>query len=68
MDAERVIGVEPDNEGDGWRVMVEVVELRRVPDTADVLAIYEVSISTGGQFLSYRQVGRHLRGRVEGPQ
>lgn len=63
MQAERVTGVEAD--GDEWRVAVEVVEMRRIPDTADILAKYEVRLSSGGQFVSYKQVGRRLRGQLE---
>ena len=39
-DAEGVTGLERTE--DGWLVRVEVVELRRIPDTTDVLALYEV--------------------------
>ena len=63
MDVERVTGVEADD--DGWRVTVEVVEVRRIPDTADVLARYEVSMSRSGQFRGYRQVGHRLRSQIE---
>ena len=40
MDVDRVTGVEADDEG--WRITVEVVETRRIPDTADIIAKYEV--------------------------
>jgi Gas vesicle synthesis protein GvpO len=63
MEVERVTGVEVDD--DGWRVNVEVLEMRRIPDTADILAKYEVRLTSGGQFLGYRQVGRRLRGQLE---
>ena len=63
LDVERVTGVEADD--DGWRVTVEVVEVRRIPDTADVLARYEVSMSKSGQFRGYRQVGHRLRSQIE---
>jgi hypothetical protein len=50
---------------DEWRVLLEVVELRRVPDTSDVLARYEVRMSRTGKFRGYRQVGRRLRSQTE---
>jgi hypothetical protein len=53
---------------DGWRVGVEVLEIRRIPDTADVLAEYEVDADARGQLLGYRRVRRYPRGRVEEPQ
>ena len=33
---------------EGWRVMVEVVEVRRIPETTDVLALYEIAIDDDG--------------------
>jgi hypothetical protein len=48
----------------GWRVGIEVLELRRIPDTADVLAEYEVDADERGDLLSYRRVARYARGRT----
>jgi Gas vesicle synthesis protein GvpO len=50
----------------GWQVGVEVVEIRRIPDTQDVLAIYEVQVDHGGDLLSYRRTGRYARGELDG--
>jgi Gas vesicle synthesis protein GvpO len=58
---EGVTGVEPGE--DGWIVGVEVVEDRRVPSSADILAIYEAELDTNGDLLSYRRVRRYARGR-----
>ena len=44
-DAEGVTGLERTE--DGWKVQVEVVEVRRIPDTTDILAIYEVQRGRG---------------------
>lgn len=49
---------------DGWRVGVEVLELHRVPDTADVLAEYEVTADDRGHLTGYRRVARYARGRT----
>jgi len=49
---------------DGWRVGVEVLEIRRVPDTADVLAEYEVDTDARGRIQGYRRTRRYERGRV----
>ena len=48
---------------DGWLVGVEVVESRRVPDSTDVLAVYEAAVDHSGGLLSYRRVDRYARGR-----
>jgi hypothetical protein len=49
---------------DGWDVEVEVVEMRRIPSTTDVIAVYRVSVDQGGDLLSYRRVHRYLRGQA----
>lgn len=62
--AEGVIAVEPGD--DGWRVSVEVIEDRRIPSSADVLAIYEAAITRSGDLTSYRRVSRYGRGQGDG--
>jgi Gas vesicle synthesis protein GvpO len=59
--AEGVVAVEPDE--DGWLVSVEVVEDRRIPSSADVLAIYQAVIDTDGGLNSYRRTSRYSRGQ-----
>ena len=54
---ESVISIEP-RDGD-WCVGVEVVETRRIPDSADILAIYEVLVGSGGDLISYRRTRRY---------
>ncbi|MHA6630348.1 gas vesicle protein GvpO [Pseudonocardia sichuanensis] len=49
----------------GWKVGVEVVESRRIPDTQDVLAIYEVSVDRRGELVSYRRTRRYARGQLD---
>jgi hypothetical protein len=48
---------------DNWTVGVEVIEDRRVPSSADILALYEIDFDQDGQVLSYRRVRRYARGR-----
>ncbi|REE95782.1 gas vesicle protein GvpO [Thermomonospora umbrina] len=50
---------------DGWLVEVEVVETRRIPDTADLLAIYEVELDDEGELTGYRRSRRYQRGRAD---
>lgn len=61
---EGVIAVEPGD--DGWRVSVEVIEDRRIPSSADVLAIYEAAIANSGDLTSYRRIRRYGRGHGDG--
>ena len=37
----------------GWKVTLEVVELRRIPESTDVLASYEVELDGDGDFLGF---------------
>jgi gas vesicle protein GvpO len=50
---------------DGWRVVLEVVEVRRVPDSTDVLAAYEVELDNDGDLLGYRRVRRYYRAQAD---
>jgi hypothetical protein len=50
---------------DGWRIEIEVVETRRIPDSADILALYEVLVDADGELLAYRRLRRYPRGRTD---
>jgi hypothetical protein len=50
---------------DGWLVTAEVLELRRIPETTDVLATYEVSMDEDGSVTGYRRVRRYTRSQTE---
>jgi hypothetical protein len=60
---ENVVAIDR-RDGD-WYVDVEVVESHRIPDTTDVLAIYEVRLDRGGRLLSYRRTRRYARGQLD---
>lgn len=49
---------------DGWKAYVNLVELRRVPSTSDVLATYEAITDAAGELVNYRRIRRFLRGQV----
>jgi len=59
-DSEAVTGIERTD--DGWAVQVEVLELRRVPTTTDMLALYEVQTDSRGELQGYRRLRRYARG------
>jgi hypothetical protein len=50
---------------DGWIVQVELLELRRIPSTTDVLGLYEVRTDERGQLTGYRRVRRYARGSAD---
>jgi hypothetical protein len=49
----------------GWRVGVEVVEVARIPDSADILAVYDVRLDDDGDLVSYQRTRRYPRGQLE---
>lgn len=59
---EAVTGVERDD--DGWTIQVEVLESRRIPDSADILALYETRSDSSGEVVGYRRIRRYGRGRT----
>lgn len=62
-DAEGV--VEAERADDGWFITVEVVEAHRIPDSADIIAMYKAEVDGDGELVAYRRVGRYLRGHVQ---
>lgn len=60
---ESVVGVNPHE--DGWRVTVEVVESARIPNTADIMAEYDVDIDSNGDLTGYTRRSRYFRGRTQ---
>ena len=46
----------------GWIVHLDVIELRRVPNTTDLLATFEVEVDRNGELQGYRRVHRYVRG------
>ncbi|GAA4693409.1 hypothetical protein GCM10023215_33340 [Pseudonocardia yuanmonensis] len=59
---ESVVSIERRDEG--WMIGVEVVETRRIPDSADILAVFEVEVDEHGDLLGYKRTGRHSRGQL----
>ena len=64
--AEGVSEIRRADNGGGWVVMVDVLELERVPETSDVLGSYEVQMDQDGTLTGFRRVRRYLRSQVEG--
>lgn len=51
-------------EDGGWVIGVEVVETRRIPDSTDILAVYEAELDAEGELVAYRRVKRYSRCQV----
>ena len=61
---EQVLGFERDG-NDGWNVIVQVVELSRIPPTTDVLGIYAVTVDGDGDVIGYRRQRRFHRNQAD---
>jgi Gas vesicle synthesis protein GvpO len=66
VDAEAVSGLT--RSAEGWVVTLEVVELRRIPESTDVLATYEVELDERGRLLRYQRCGRYHRSQADREQ
>jgi len=62
-EAESVSGFERDN--GHWKVNLEVVELRRIPDSSDVLGSYELVLDDKGNVARMTRTRRYQRSEVE---
>ena len=62
LTANTVSGLYKDDHG--WHVVIDMVELRRIPNSSDVLATYDVVLDGDGNLLTYRRTRRYLRGAV----
>jgi Gas vesicle synthesis protein GvpO len=51
---------------DGWVAQLEVVELRRIPESTDVLASYEMELDDELNLRRYQQSRRYTRSRASG--
>jgi len=49
----------------GWVVSLDLVEVHRIPDSSDILAVYEVELDASGEMISYRRRNRYSRGRPQ---
>ena len=53
---------------DGWRVVLETVELERVPRTTDIMASYAIDLDSQGDLMGYQRIARYYRSDVDGEQ
>jgi hypothetical protein len=60
---EGIVSLEHADRG-GWVIGVEVVETRRIPDSTDILAVYEAELDAEDELVAYRRVKRYSRCQV----
>lgn len=50
---------------DGWSVLVEVVDLERVPSTTSILSTYRVDAGSDGSLVGYERIRRYTRASTD---
>lgn len=63
-DPDSVSGVRSTDDG-GWSVLVDVVELERIPSSSSVIGTYRVDVDREGQLRSYERLRRYNRGATD---
>lgn len=60
---EQVCGVRSTDEG--WSILVEVVDLERIPSTTSVLSIYRIDVDPEAELLGYERIRRYNRSATD---
>jgi hypothetical protein len=50
---------------EGWVILLEAIERRAIPDTMDVLGLYEVRVDSEGNLLGFERKKLRKRGETE---
>lgn len=49
----------------GWKVQVEVLERKAIPDKFDLLKVFEFNLNEDGKVLGFKQIKKIQRGDTE---
>lgn len=58
-----IAGVSRDE--NGWRVLLEMLEMSRIPSSTDLLGLYDVRCSEDGNVNSFERKSTRLRGETQ---
>lgn len=64
LPAESVTSFERADDGT-WRVAVELLEFARIPESEDLLGVYEAELDDDGQLLGFRRLERYSRAQAQ---
>lgn len=59
-----VTGARPTADG-GWSILIDVVELARIPDFTSIVATYRVDVDSANEFTSCERIRRYTRGTTD---
>lgn len=48
----------------GWHLVVNMIELKRIPPSTDMLASFDVSVDGKGNITNYQRSRRYLRDQI----
>jgi len=51
-------------DGPGWKVSVDMIEMKRIPSSEDVVATYRICLDDEGNLVSYERGRRYNRSQV----
>jgi len=57
-----------DDNGGGWAITLELLELARIPDTTSVLGSYEAVLDANGDLLEAKRIRRYSRNQTDAQQ
>jgi len=55
----------PEDNGGGWTVTLELLELPRIPDTTSLLGTYEATLDADGNLVDARRIRRYPRNQYD---
>ncbi|VFQ43063.1 gas vesicle protein gvpo [Desulfoluna butyratoxydans] len=61
LEIDSTVSAEPNAEG--WRVTLEAIEKRAIPDSLDILGVYETMLDDEGKVSEFRRV--RMRKRID---
>jgi Gas vesicle synthesis protein GvpO len=62
---ESLTGMKPTTDG-GWSILVDILELERIPDSTSVMAIYRIDLDPAGEMLTCERLRKYHRGDTDG--
>jgi hypothetical protein len=64
LEPERISGVRSSE--NGWSILVDVVELERIPATTSVMCTYRVDVDSDAQLTGFERLRRFTRATTDG--
>jgi len=61
LEIESTVSAEPN--ADGWRVTLEAIEKKAIPDSLDILAVYETMLDADGNMSEFKRI--RMRKRID---